>query len=319
MGDRTATSSSAARVGDPRLAGLVEPGVPVECLGGGATWSEGPLWLPGEDAVIWSDIPHNRVLRWTAATGAVTVDRTDVEFTNGRCLDLTGRVVTCSHGRRAIERTNADGPTEVLVDRYGVARLNSPNDVVVASDGAIWFTDPPYGILQPGEGHPGELEYGRCYVFRFEPDTGDLRPVVTDMEHPNGLAFSPDESRLYVADTSAALRPDGTGNHHIRVYDLDGTRCTNGRVFAEVSPGLPDGLRVDVAGNVWTSSGDSVQVYAPDGTWLGKIGVPETVANLCFGGPDRDTLYIAATTSLYRLPTRTRGASPLDLVNGAVR
>ncbi|MFF5289894.1 SMP-30/gluconolactonase/LRE family protein [Paractinoplanes globisporus] len=284
------------------IADLVSPGATVERLGGGATWSEGPLWLPGEDAVIWSDIPGNRILRWSAATGGVTVDRTGVEFTNGRTFDREGRIVTCSHGRRAIER---DG--RVLVDHYGPSLLNSPNDVVVASDGAIWFTDPPYGIVQPAEGYPGELEYGACYVFRFDPATGDLTPVVLDMEEPNGLAFSPDESLLYVADTSAALHEDG--KHWIRVYDVvDGRGCANGRLFAEVSPGVPDGFRVDEHGNVWTSSADSVQVYAPDGRHLGKIPVPEVVANVCFGGPDGDTLFIAATTSLYRLQTSTRSA-----------
>ena len=287
------------------IAELVSPDATPERLGGGATWSEGPLWLPADEAVIWSDIPGNRILRWSAATGEVTVDRTGVEFTNGRTLDLEGRVVTCSHGRRAIER---DG--EVLVDHYGTTRLNSPNDVVVASDGTIWFTDPPYGIVQPREGYPGEREYGDCYVFRFDPAAGELIPVVIDMEEPNGLAFSPDESLLYVADTSAALRTDGGGNHWIRVYDVvDGRRCKNGRLFAEVNPGLADGIRVDVHGNVWTSSADSVQVYAPDGRRLGGIPVPEVVGNLCFGGPGRDTLFIAATTSLYRLPTLTRGAS----------
>lgn len=300
------------------LADLVDPRATPERLGGDAAWSEGPLWLPDDDAVIWSDIPGNRILRWSATTGEVSVERTDVEFTNGRCLDLRGRVVTCSHGRRAIERGRPDGTSEVLVDRYGTARLNSPNDVVVASDGAIWFTDPPYGIIQPHEGHPGEREYGDCYVFRFEPSTRDLTPVVVDVEEPNGLAFSPDESLLYVADTSAALRTDGTGNHWIRVYDVvAGRRCKNGRVFAEVSPGVADGFRVDVHGNVWTSSADSVQVYAPDGAHLGRIPVPETVANLCFGGPGHDVLFIAATTGLYRLATRTRGATARDLIRVA--
>lgn len=287
-----------------KITDLVSPDATPERVGGGATWSEGPLWLPTEAAVIWSDIPGNRILRWTEATGEVSIEATEVEFTNGRALDRQGRVVTCSHGRRAIER---DGT--VLVDRYGPARLNSPNDVVVSADGAIWFTDPPYGIVQPAEGHPGEREYGDCYVFRFDPATGELTPVVTDVEEPNGLAFSPDESLLYVADTSAALRTDGGGNHWIRVYDVqDGRRCKNGRLFAEVGPGVADGFRVDVHGNVWTSSADSVQIFAPDGRQLGKIAVPEVVANLCFGGPDRDTLFIAATTSLYRLRTRTRGA-----------
>lgn len=296
---------TAVLVEDERLQKVIDPWVRLERLGGGATWSEGPLWLAEAEAVIWSDIPGNRILRWSAATGEVTVERTDVEFTNGRTRDLEGRIVTCSHGRRAVERTEPDGTTHVLVDRFGEHRLNSPNDVVVASDGTIWFTDPPYGILQPHEGHPGEREYGDHYVFRFDPTTNELTPVVIDVEEPNGLAFSPDESLLYVADTSAALRTDGGGNHHIRVYDVIGDRCKNGRVFAEVSPGLADGFRVDVEGNVWTSSADSVQVYAPDGTRLGKIAVPEKVGNVCFGEQD---LYIAASTSLYRVRTLTRGA-----------
>ncbi len=304
-------------VDDPRLLDLVDADVTVQHLAGGATWSEGPLYLPGADAVLWSDIPGNRILRWDAATGRQSVERTGVEFANGRTLDLQGRIVTCSHGRRAVERTEPDGRTAVLVDHWQQARLNSPNDVVVKSDGSIWFTDPPYGIIQPQEGYPGEREYGDCWVFRLDPDTGELTPVVLDLEEPNGLAFSPDESLLYVADTSGALRRDGTGNHHIRVYDvLDGRRCKNGRAFAVVSPGVADGFRVDVHGNVWTSSADSVQVYAPDGTRLGRIPVPELVGNLCFGGPDRSTVYIAATTGLYRLATRTRGASPADLVPG---
>jgi gluconolactonase len=298
-------------VDDPRLNDLIDPAESVRRLGGGATWSEGPVWLPGEDAVIWSDIPGDRLLRWTAATGEVTVEQTAVEFHNGHTLDLAGRVLACSHGRRAIERIEADGAMTVLVDHYGPARLNSPNDIVVASDGTIWFTDPPYGIVQPHEGHPGEREYGDNYVFRFDERTGELTPVVLDVEEPNGLAFSPDERILYVSDTSDALRP---GNHHIRAYDvIDGRYCKNGRVFAVVSPGLSDGFRVDVHGNIWTSSADSVQVYAPDGTRLGKIPVPEKIGNLCFGGHNRDILYIAATTSLYTVPTRTRGASPLDV------
>jgi gluconolactonase len=295
-------------VDDERLTGLVHPSASVERLGGGATWSEGPLWLPDEDVVIWSDIPGDRILRWTAATGQVTVDRAGVEFTNGRTLDLDGRVVTCSHGRRAVERTEADGSTSILVDRFGSARLNSPNDVVVASDGAIWFTDPPYGIVQPHEGHPGTPEYGGNYVFRFVPETGELTAAIVDVEEPNGLAFSPDERLLYVSDTSAALRTDGSGNHRIVVYDvLDDWQCVNGRLFAEITPGVADGFRVDVQGNVWTSSADSVQVFGPDGIRLGRVPVPETVGNLCFGGMNSDVLYIAATTSLYRLQTSTRG------------
>jgi gluconolactonase len=307
-------------VEDPRLLDLVDAGTVAHRLGGDASWSEGPVYLPNQDAVIWSDIPGNRILRWTAATGQVTVERTDVEYTNGRTLDLQGRVVTCSHGRRAVERTEPDGTTRVLVDRWHGGRFNSPNDVVVKSDGTIWFTDPAYGIIQAHEGHLGEREYGDHYVFRFDPATGDVRPVVLDVEEPNGLAFSPDESLLYVSDTAraAGLGYFGGRNHHIRVYDVvHGRHAKNGRRFAEVSPAVPDGFRIDVHGNLWTSSGDSVQVFAPDGTRLGRVPVPEVAANLCFGGPDGTTVFVTATSGLYRIDTRTRGASPTGAVRDA--
>ncbi len=307
-------------VDHPRLLDLLAPDAVVERLGGDATWSEGPLYLPDDDAVIWSDIPGDRVLRWSAATGEVTVDREHVEFTNGRTADLQGRLVECSHGRRAVVRREHDGAETVLAQGWNGVRLNSPNDVVVASDGSVWFTDPAYGIINPAEGHPGEREYGDHWVFRVDPADGVVTPVVLDVEDPNGLAFSPDESLLYVSDTSASLAAPGTGNHHIRVYDvLDGRRCKNGRVFAEVTPGVADGFRLDVHGNVWTSSHDSVQVFAPDGTRLGKVPVPELVANVCFGGPDGTTLFIAASSGLYRLPTRVRGASPGDLPRPTAR
>ncbi len=310
--------SSPLIVDDARLLDLLEPDVTVEWLGGDATWSEGPLYLPDEDAVIWSDVRTSRILRFDAATGRVSEHRRDVEHTNGRTLDLEGRVVTCSHGRRAVERTERDGSTHVLVDSWNGHRLNSPNDVVVKSDGSIWFTDPAYGIIIPAEGHPGEREYGDHAVFRLDPGTGHLDIVVLDVEEPNGLAFSPDESLLYVSDTAAG---GGMGhflgrNHHIRAYDVvHGRYAKNGCTFAEVSPGAPDGFRVDVHGNVWTSSADSVQVFAADGARLGRILVPHVVANLCFGGLDRSTLYVAATVGLYRVRTRSRGCSPLDLVS----
>jgi gluconolactonase len=295
-------------VRDERVTTLIDPAVEVERLGGDAIWSEGPVWLPEDEAVIWSDVPNNRILRWTERTREVTVERTDVEYTNGRTLDVKGRVVACSHGRRAVERTEADGTNRVLVDRYGPSQFNSPNDVVVSSDGAVWFTDPPYGILKPDEGHPGVREYSDHYVFRFDPETGELTPVIMDMEWPNGLAFSPDERLLYVSDTSRSHSPQG--NHWIRAYDVEELRrCKNGRLFANVTPGLPDGFRVDADGNVWTSSEDSVQVYAPEGTLLGKIPVPERVANVCFGGSDGSVLYIAASTTLYRVPTKTKGSA----------
>ncbi|HEV7185993.1 MAG TPA: SMP-30/gluconolactonase/LRE family protein [Leifsonia sp.] len=273
----------------------------------GATWSEGPVWIPGRDVLRWSDIPGNRILEADALTGELSVYQTDVEFTNGRTLDDSGAVIQCSHGRRAIER-DVDGQTTVLVDSWNGARFNSPNDVIVARDGTIWFTDPPYGIVQPHEGHPGEREYGANYVFRFDPKSGSVHPVVTDLEEPNGLAFSPDESLLYVSDTSVALRTDGSGNHHIRVYRVRDGACSDGRVFAVIDPGVSDGFRVDEHGNIWTSSDDSVQVYSPDGERIGVIPVPERIGNLCFGGSAGRTLFIAATTSIYTIETTVRDA-----------
>jgi gluconolactonase len=300
-------------VDDRRLLDLIAPDAAVERLGGGATWSEGPLYLPDDDAVIWSDIPGKRVLRWSAATGEVTVEREGVEFPNGRTADGQGRVVECSHGERAVLRREHDGTTTVLAAGWNGLRLNSPNDVIVRSDGSVWFSDPAYGITTPGFGYPGVREYGDHWVFRVDPDDLRVTPVVLDVEDPNGLAFSPDESILYVSDTSASGAPAGTGNHHIRAYDVvDGQRCKNGRVVADVSPGIPDGFRVDALGHIWTSSQDSVQVFAPDGSRLGKIPVPELVTNLCFGGPDGTTLFIGTPTGLYRLATNVRGAERRD-------
>ena len=288
---------------------LVRPGSVLRQIATGATWSEGPVWLPERGVVRWSDIPGNRILEVDPATESMSVYATDVEFTNGRTLGLDGEVLQCSHGRRSVER-DVDGTVTTLVDRWDGDRLNSPNDLVVASDGAIWFTDPPYGIVQPHEGHPGEREYGANFVFRFEPSNGRVTPVITDVEEPNGLAFSPDESILYVSDTSCALRTDGTGNHHIVAYDvLPDWSCTNRRVFAVIETGVSDGFRVDEAGRVWTSSGDAVLVYAPSGELLQKIPVPETVANLCFGGAEGTTLFIAASTSIYSIETVVRQAA----------
>ncbi|WP_432534542.1 SMP-30/gluconolactonase/LRE family protein [Kineococcus arenarius] len=306
---------------DERGDALVPRGARLELLGTGSTWAEGPLWLPAEQALVVSDIPGDRVLRWDEA-GGLRVDRERAGFPNGRTLDREGREVFCSHGRRSVERREPDGSTTVLADSVGGARLNSPNDVVVASDGAVWFTDPPYGISVPEEGHEGFREYGDNHVFRLDPGTGELRVVVADVEEPNGLAFSPDESLLYVADTSAAATPGSGSNRLIRVYDVrrgtpggrgpharpGGPVAKNGRVFATADRGLADGFRVDTAGNVWTSNGDAVSVFAPDGTRLLEVVVGEVVANLCFGGPEGTDVFIAASTSLHRLRTRATGA-----------
>jgi gluconolactonase len=263
------------------------------------------VWLPEARALRWSDIPNNRILQYHADEGRTVVYREDVEFTNGRTLDLDGAVVQCSHGRRAVER-EVGGEVAVLVDRWQGRRLNSPNDVVVASDGSIWFTDPPYGIISNREGRIADAEYDGCYVFRFNEHRDELTPVVTDMVHPNGLAFAPDERILYVSDTGWAQNTSDP--RHIRAYDVVDGACVNGRVFAEVDEGWPDGFRVDEAGRIWSSSGDGVRVFAPDGELIARVPVPERVGNLCFGGPDGRDLYIAATSSLYRIRTGTRNA-----------
>jgi gluconolactonase len=297
---------------DPRAAELGRRGEALERLATGATWSEGPVWMHEDGSVLWSDIPANRMLRWQPRDG-MSVWRDQVEFTNGHTREADGSLLHCSHGQRAIVRTRftaglAQAVDEVVVSRYQGRRLNSPNDVVVKSDGTIWFTDPPYGIVSNHEGHQAESELGDNYVFRFDPGSGALDVVSTFVEEPNGLAFSPDESLLYVSDTSAALRQDGGGHHHIVAFDVvAGRTLANPRVFVVVSPGLSDGFRIDARGWIYTSSADSVQVYHPDGTRLAAIPVPEKVGNLTFGGPERDELFICATTSLYRIRLNARG------------
>ncbi len=307
----TNTGSDTIEVLDRRMLRILPNGGPaagaLERLCTGAIWGEGPVWMPELGSILWSDIPNNRLLRWSAQQG-MSVFRAPANFTNGNYRDAQGRLVSCSHGGRCIERTEADGSVTVLVERYQGKRLNSPNDLVVKSDGTIWFTDPPYGILSNDEGYQAPSELGDNYVFRFDPASAALDIVSALVEEPNGLAFSPDESLLYVADTSAALRTDGGGNHHIMVFDVvDGKTLDRGRLFAVVAPGLADGFRVDARGWIYTSSADSIQVYHPDGTLLGKIHVPEKIANCTFGGPLRDELYIAASTSLYRIRLNTSG------------
>ena len=289
----------------PTTSPLIAAGARLEKVATGAVWSEGPLWWPGENVLRWSDIPGNRILEWDPQTGQTRVHRTEVEFTNGRAL-WRGAVVHCSHGRRALE-VERNGKLEVLVDRFGEARLNSPNDVAVHPDGSLWFTDPPYGIFQPQEGYPGDQEYGGSYVFRFA--AGELTPMITDVLRPNGLGFSPDGRSLYVTDSSAALAegPDRC----IRAYPLhgNGAKTTVGppQWSVELSPGVPDGIAVDAAGRIWASGGAGVEVVGPDGDRILTLDVPEVVANVCFGGAGGTDLYIAASTSIYRIRTAVRG------------
>jgi len=305
---------SMLQVLDPRCSVVAEGATPLQRLCTGAVWSEGPVWLHETAELLWSDIPNDRILCWHADRG-LRVWREAVDFTNGHVREADGGLLHCSHGQRAILRTRLDAQgrpcaDEVVVDRYQGRRLNSPNDVVVRRDGSIWFTDPPYGILSDREGHRADSELGDNYVFRFDPSSGALRIVSDFIDEPNGLAFSPDESVLYVSDTSAALRSDGGGHHHIVAFDVVGGQdLARPRVFAVVEPGLADGFRVDTRGFVYTSSADGVQVYHPDGTRIGHIPVAEKVGNLVFGGADGNELYICASTSLYRIVLNTRGAT----------
>jgi gluconolactonase len=285
----------------------------LERLCTGAVWSEGPVWMHEDDSVLWSDIPNNRMLRWSERDG-MSVWRSAVEYTNGHTRATNGDLLHCSHGLRAIVRTRCiDGrvdaatPDETVVDRYQGKRFNSPNDLVVKSDGSLWFSDPPYGILSNVEGHQAESELGAHHVFRFDPASGELAIATSALIDPNGLAFSPDEALLYVSDTSAA-RLGAQGHHHIKVFDVvDGRVLQRGRVFAVIEPGLADGFRLDAQGWLYTSSEDSVQVFHPDGSLLAKIAVPEKVGNLTFGGAARNQLYICASTSLYRIALNTTG------------
>jgi len=278
----------------------------VERLHTGMRWTEGPVYFADGDYLLWSDIPNNRMMRWVEG-GGVSVFRQPSNNSNGNTRDRQGRLVTCEHGARRVTRTEPNGVITVLCDSYRGKRLNSPNDVVVKSDGSVWFTDPPYGILSDYEGNRGELEYGGSYVFRLDVDTGSLEVLADDFDKPNGIAFSPDELRLYVVDTGGSHKKDG--NHHIRVFDVvDARRLVNGRLFAEVSPGLADGLRIDTHGNVWTSAADGVQCYSSQGELLGKIRIPEVVSNLTFGGPKRNRLFITGTTSLYAVYVAKNGA-----------
>ena len=246
------------------------------------------------------------MLKWDEETGRVSTFRYPAGFTNGNTRDKEGRLVSCEHGGRRVTRTEHDGSITVLADRYKGKRLNSPNDVVVKSDGTVWFTDPPYGILTDYEGDKAHSEIGSFNVYRFDPSTGDLRVVADDFVKPNGLAFSADETRLFIADSGRSHDP--AGPHCIRVFDVgkDG-RLDNSRVFVDIDPGIPDGLRVDDRGSLWVAAGDGAQCIASDGKLIGKIIPGEVVANICFGGQKRNRLFMAGQSALYAVHRNTRG------------
>ncbi len=288
---------------DPVFNSYVLGNAPLKKLATGFDWVEGPVWFGDANCLLFSDIPNNRILRWSPDMGISTY-RAPSNFANGHTRDRQGRLVSCEHGTRRVTRTDHDGQITVIADGFGGKRLNSPNDVVVKSDDSIWFTDPHYGIMTNYEGHKSEQELP-CNLYRVDPSTGDMRVMVGDGNCPNGLAFSPDEARLYMADTGRMHHNDPT---HIRAFDLaDGGALTGGDVFHVIDPGVSDGFRVDSDGNIWSSAADGVHCISPSGALLGKILVPELVSNVCFGGRAKQVLFITATTSVYSISLNRAG------------
>jgi gluconolactonase len=289
---------------DERFSECIKSSARLDHLYDGCRWAEGPAYFPAGCYLVWSDIPNDRMLRYDEAADRVGVFRTPAGYTNGHTTDGAGRLVSCEHGNRRVTRTEHDGSVTVLADRYDGKRLNSPNDVVVRSDGTVYFSDPAYGIDSDYEGHKAESEIGACHVYRITPD-GTLSIAADGFERPNGLAFAPDETQLYISDTGLSPSP-------MRVFDVepDGA-LSGGEVFATCTDGVFDGFRFDSAGRIWTSAGDGVHCYDPDGTLLGKVLVPETVANVCFGGAKRNRIYICATTSLYAVLLPVNGAKTM--------
>ncbi len=277
----------------------------VEKIASGMRWAEGPVWFGDGRFLLWSDIPNNRIMRWDEESGAVSVFRKPSSNANGNARDRQGRLITCEHDARRVTRTDYDGSITVIADKYAGKPLNSPNDLVCRSDGSIWFTDPPFGILGFYEGHVAKPELP-TNVYRWDPKSKEIRAVVEDIERPNGLAFSPDESKLYVVEGSKKV---------IRAFDVveDGTKLANSRPAVKIDEGGPDGLRVDVDGNLWCGWGggeglDGVAIFNPDGKLIGRIDLPERCANLCFGGRHRNRLFMVASTSVFSLFVNTQGA-----------
>lgn len=293
---------------DPRFNRLFNGNAHVEKLYTGCRWAEGPAYFAAGRYLVWSDIPNNRMLRWDETDGSVSVFREPSNNSNGNAVDLEGRMVTCEHLTRRITRTEHDGTVTVLCDRFEGKRLNSPNDIVVKSDGSIWFTDPTYGIDTDYEGDCGVEEIGGSHVYRIDVQTSATRQMTTDFVRPNGIAFSPDERLLYVVDTGVTHVADGP--RHIRRFHI-GTDQTlaGGEIFATCSAGLFDGIRVDHQGRVWAAAADGIHCHDPDGTLIGKVLIPETCANFTFAGSKRNRLMICGTTSLYSVFLTCNGAA----------
>lgn len=292
---------------DDRFHALTLPLASVERVAGGCRWAEGPVWFGDHHCLLWSDVPNNRIMRWDEATGQSQVFRASSNYANGNTRDRQGRLVTCEHQARRVTRTEHDGRITVLADRFEGKRLNSPNDVVVRSDGSIWFTDPPFGIVGYYQGERAEQELPAA-VYRIDQDSGQVTLVSDAVNGPNGLAFSPDESQLYIVESRARPR-------NLLVFDVsdDGKSLSAGRILFDAGKGTPDGFRVDIHGNLWCGWGmgtaelDGVHVFSPEGQLLGRIALPERCANLCFGGPHRNRLFMASCTSVYSLFVNTQG------------
>ncbi|MGX1500353.1 gluconolactonase [Labrenzia sp. MBR-25] len=298
--------SSPYQIDDPRFTALIQKNARLRQLATGFEWTEGPVWFADQQLLLFSDIPANRMMRLTL-DGQVSTYRQPSDYANGNTRDRQGRLVSCQHGTRSVTRTELDGSLTVLADRYQGKRLNSPNDVIVQSTGAIWFTDPTYGILSDYEGFLAEPEQTARNVYRIDPATGEVEAMIADFSQPNGLAFSADERVLYVAESGSSHDPDVPSI--IRAFKLDDTgRILSDEVFATIDRGLPDGMRVDAAGHLWSSASDGVHCFHPDGTRLGKILVPEVVANLCFGGVRGNRLLITATTAVYEIAVNAKSA-----------
>jgi gluconolactonase len=291
---------------DRRFGRCVLANAVLEELAAGFRWTEGPVWWGDAGCLLFQDLPRNRTMRWTEE-GGVSVFRYPSDYANGQTRDRQGRLISCSHHGRCLYRTEYDGRITRLVSHHGGKRLNSPNDVVVKSDGTIWFTDPLYGISNDYEGGRQESEQPPA-LYRFDPETGETRAMAGDFDGPNGLAFSPDERRLYVSETGDPAQE--SPRRYIRAFDVspDGTRLTGGEVFHCVEPGYCDGLRVDEAGRLWSSAGDGVHCIDPGGKLLGKILVPHVVSNVEFGGAAKNRLFITGSQALCSIFLNVRGA-----------
>jgi gluconolactonase len=294
----------AVRVLDPRFERYRTGNAAVERIATGCRWAEGPVWFGDHRCLLWSDIPNNRIMRWDEASGAITTFRSPSNNANGHTRDRQGRLISCEHLTRRVTRTEYDGLITVLIDEFDGKPLNAPNDVVVAADGSVWFSDPGYGIMSDYEGRRAELELPTA-VYRLDPDDFRAQPVIRDLDRPNGLCFSPDESLLYVVDSGSTPRS-------IHVYDVSAGVVESGRLFADMSPGGPDGVRCDTDGNLWVAASggegyDGVHVFASDGTLIGQIVLPEICGNLCFGGAARNRLFMTASQSVYALYVNATG------------